>query len=189
MQPSASLDQALPRTTNRLLLRRFRSGDLERFQAYRCDPEVGRYQGWSATDDAGAAAFLDTMATAQIGVPGEWFQIAIVDKASGDLVGDIGIGLSKDRTGAAEIGFSMAPTAQRQGLGAEAVTSVLALLFESGRVDVVEGITDARNIPSIRLLERVGLRLNRTQETMFKGEMCTEHVYAMTQIHWNKRAG
>ena len=153
--------------------------DLAAFQSYRRDPEVGRYQGWSALDDAGAAAFIAGMAAAAIGVPGEWFQVAVADKSTGVLVGDIGIGFDEERAGIAEIGFSMAPAVQRRGLGTEAVQAALALLFDAGKVDVVEGITDARNMPSIRLLERVGMRLVRTQQALFKGEMCTEHVYSM----------
>ena len=39
-----------PRTTARLVLRRFAARDLAAFQAYRCDPAVGRYQGWSVQE-------------------------------------------------------------------------------------------------------------------------------------------
>jgi RimJ/RimL family protein N-acetyltransferase len=172
---------ALPRTTDRLVLRRFVAGDLAAFQAYRRDPEVGRYQGWSVLDDAGAAAFIAGMAVAAFGVPGEWFQVAVADRSTGLLVGDIGICVDKDRTGVAEIGFSIASDMQRRGLGTEAVQAALALLFASGRVDVVAGITDARNLPSIRLLERVGMRHVRTQQMRFKGEVCTEHVYSLAR--------
>jgi RimJ/RimL family protein N-acetyltransferase len=187
MQPGAPLDNALPRTTDRLVLRRFVIGDLASFQSYRCDPEVGRYQGWSTMDDAGAAAFIAGMAVARIGVPGEWFQIAVVEKSTGILAGDIGIGLDRNRTEVAEIGFSMEPAAQGRGLASEAVMAALALLFDSAKVEIIEGITDARNIPSIRLLERVGMRLDRTQETLFKGATCTEYVYSLTRGHWKDR--
>jgi len=186
MRTSALLDGALPRTTDHLVLRRFLGRDLARFQTYRRDPEVGRYQGWSAMDDAAATAFIAKMAVVQIGVPGEWFQIAVADKVLDVLVGDIGIGIDRNRDGVAEIGFSMAPAAQRRGLGTEAVSGGLAILFASGKIDVVEGITDARNTPSIRLLDRVGMRLDRSQETLFKGEMCTEHVYRLTHARWKE---
>ena len=135
-------------------------------------------------DDASAAAFIANMAAARIGVPGEWFQIAVADRSNGILVGDIGIGFDRNRPGIAEIGFSMAPAAQGRGLGREAVEGALALLFDATRIDIVEGITDARNVPSIRLLERVGMRIDRSRETLFKGEMCTEHVYSLTHGQW-----
>jgi [ribosomal protein S5]-alanine N-acetyltransferase len=182
------IDDPLPRTTARLVLRRFAACDLAAFQAYRCDPEVGRYQGWSVLDDAGAAAFIAEMAEAEIGVPGAWFQIAVADKPTDAVVGDIGIGFDKDRAGVGEIGFSMARSVQGRGLGTEAVRCALALLFESGQADIVEGITDARNAPSIRLLERVGMRLVRTQLTLFKGEACTERVYSIARAQWHGTA-
>ena len=179
---------ALPRTTARLVLRRFAARDLAAFQAYRRDPDVGRYQGWSVMDDTGAAAFIAEMAEAAIGVPGEWFQIAVADKLTDALVGDIGLVVAKDRSGVGEIGFSLAPTAQGRGLATEAVRCALALLFDSGQVDVVEGITDARNAPSIRLLQRIGMRLVRTQQALFKGETCTESVYAISRAQWREAA-
>ena len=57
------------------------------------------------------------------------------------------------------------------------------MLFESG-ADLVEGITDAHNLPSILLLERVGMRLVRIREAMCKGELCIEHVYAIARSTW-----
>ena len=181
-------DGSLPRTTERLVLRRFAAGDLLPFQSYRRDPEVGRYQGWSALDDDDAASFIAAMAAASFVVPGEWFQIAVADRPTNRLVGDIGICLRVDVARTAEIGFSMAPAAQRRGLGTEAVTSALALLFDSGGVDQIEGITDARNARSIRLLERVGMRFDRTQEALCKGEMCIERVYSIARNTWIRRA-
>ena len=179
-------ESPLPRTTARLLLRRFAGADLLPFQTYRRDPEVGRYQGWSALEDDAAAAFIAAMTTAAFGVPGEWFQIAVADRSTDRLVGDIGICLRDDIALTAEIGFSVAPAAQRRGLGTEAVGAALALLFELERVQRIEGITDSRNVPSMRLLERVGMRLDRTQEALFKGETCTEHVYSLTRARWRE---
>jgi RimJ/RimL family protein N-acetyltransferase len=183
------IDYGLPCATDRLLLRRFRQSDLARFQSYRRDPEVSRYQGWSAMDDASAAAFLDAMAMVRIGIPGEWFQIAVADRASDILVGDIGLCLRDDGTRTAEIGFTIAPAAQEKGLGTEAVSGMLSRLFDSGTVELVEGITDARNAPSIRLLERVRMRLVRTQAATCKGETCTEHVYSIARAHWHSHDG
>jgi RimJ/RimL family protein N-acetyltransferase len=179
-------DSLLPRCTSRLLLRRFADADLLPFQAYRRDPEVGRYQGWSALDNNAAAAFIANMATATFAVPGEWFQIAVSDRSTDRLVGDIGICLRDDVARTAEIGFSVAPAAQRRGLGTEAVSAALALLFELEAVDRIEGITDARNTPSIRLLERVGMRLDGTREALFNGETCTEYLYSLERATWRE---
>ncbi|MEO8346770.1 MAG: GNAT family N-acetyltransferase [Betaproteobacteria bacterium] len=178
------IDLALPHATDRLLLRRFATGDLARFQAYRCDPEVGRYQGWSVMDDSAAAAFIATMATTPIGIPGDWVQIAIADRASGNLVGDIGLGVRDEPASVAELGFTIAPSSQGRGLGTEAVRGALEMLFARTGIELVEGITDARNAPSIGLLERVGMRMQRTQDVLFKSEPCIEYVFSLSRAQW-----
>jgi len=63
--------------TERLLLRRFRGGDLEPFVAMRADPAVARYQGWSDFDRAAGEAFIAGMSAAEPDTPGAWFQFAI----------------------------------------------------------------------------------------------------------------
>ena len=45
----------------------------------------------------------------------------------------------------------------------------------------VIGITDARNLPSMRLMERVGMRMTETSQAVFRGEACVEHTYTVTR--------
>ena len=59
------------------MLRRLRADDLAAFQAYRHDPEVGRWQGWTPRPDAEALAFLNEMAAAPPFAPGGWTQVAV----------------------------------------------------------------------------------------------------------------
>ena len=168
----------LPLAGDRVVLRRFAATDLQDFQRYRHDPQVGEYQGWTPMSDADAQRFLATMATAPLFVRGEWVQVAIADRATGALVGDIGLHLNADGT-EAEIGFSMDPVAQGRGLATEAVRMALAMLFANTQVARVVAITDARNAPSIRLLERLGMQRVQTVAAMFRGEPCMEHRYSV----------
>ena len=49
-------------TTERLIIRRFQDSDLEFFLAYRNDPEVAKYQGWSLPyTPESALAFIGAM--------------------------------------------------------------------------------------------------------------------------------
>jgi len=168
----------LPLTGDRVVLRRFLESDLQDFQRYRHDPQVGRYQGWKPMDDVEAQHFIETMATAPLFVRGEWIQLAIAERATGGLVGDIGLLLNADGT-EAEIGFSMDPAAQGRGLATEAVRMALAMLFAGTDVARVVATTDARNTPSIRLLERLGMQRVHTMAAMFRGEPCIEHKYSI----------
>ncbi|MBT9457172.1 MAG: GNAT family N-acetyltransferase [Burkholderiaceae bacterium] len=164
----------LPRHTPRTTLRRLAASDLDAFHAYRSDAEVGRYQGWTPMTREQAQAFLAEMSTAEFCPDEAWFQLAIAERASGRLIGDIGICVHTGDDAHAEIGFTLAPQAQHQGLATEAVRAAVAMLFEHTAIERVIAITDARNIASLRLLERVNMSHVRTMETLFRGEPCTE---------------
>lgn len=168
----------LPRLAAPALLRRLTVGDLAAFQAYRSDPAVGRYQGWAAMSDAEATAFLCEMQDAELLVPGTWSQIAIAEPTSCALVGDIGLCLARDG-GEAEVGFTLSPLARGRGLATAAVRAAIQMVFQQTPAARVVGVTDARNTPSIRLLERLGMRCLASRDAVFRGEACIECVYAI----------
>lgn len=157
-------------------LRRVGPADLAAFQAYRTIPELARYQGWRPLGDSEALEFLTEMSDAPLFALGRWIQLGITETHSDWLIGDIGLHLSNDGlTG--EVGFTLAPGSQGRGLATAAVGRALQLFLASTAVEQVVGITDSRNAPSIRLLERLGFRRRETRAVVFKGEPCSEHVY------------
>lgn len=161
-----------------MTLRRLRPADLADFQAYRQDPEVGRWQGWQPQTDTQALAFLEEMADGPLFQPGTWTQLGIADDLTGQLIGDLGIHLSADGR-EAEFGFSLARAAQRRGLASAAVREGLALVFEQTAVQHIHAQTDARNAACLRLLERLGGQHIATLATEFRGEPCTELRYLL----------
>jgi RimJ/RimL family protein N-acetyltransferase len=162
----------------RVVLRRLVPADLAAFQAYRNDDAVGRYQGWSAQTDAQALAFIDEMSSAVLFPEGTWVQMAVADRETNGLIGDIGVCLAAGGR-SAELGFTIAPRFQGQGLGTEAVREAVALIFEQSPAVQIVCVTDARNDPSVRLLERAGMRKIASAEAVFRGEVCVEHTYAV----------
>lgn len=168
----------LPVDAGRILLRRLGASDLAVFQAYRNDPEVARYQGWDMMTDEEAREFLAEAESDPLLCAGRWCQIAIVLASSGALIGDIGLFVSQDERDA-ELGVSLKRSAQGQGLAAEAVTEAIRLVFGHTGADRVVGITDIRNRPSISMLQRVGMRKVAEQESVVKGETCSELVFAI----------
>ncbi len=161
-----------------MTLRRLRLDDLEAFQAYRADPEVGRYQGWEPATAAEAAAFIAEMAAAPCPTLGDWVQIAIADAQTDALIGDIGLHVSESGE-EAELGITLARAAQGRGLAVDASRALIAGLQQDTAVRRLVGITDVRNTPSARLLERLGMALEGEQETMFRGELCREWRYGL----------
>lgn len=173
-------------TTDRVILRRLHEGDLEAFVAIRNDPEVARYQSWNALDQATAQAFIAEMSRAAPGVPGEWFQFAIARRATDELIGDCALLRKGEDPRQAEIGFTLARHAQGQGLATEAVTALLAYLFQEHKIHRVVAICDVRNSGSIRLLERVGMRRegHTLQGYWNKGAWTDEYQYAILRDEW-----
>ena len=166
----------LPREFPGGRLRRLRPSDREAFQTYRALPELGLYQGWLPMSEAEALEFLVEMNRAPLFARGEWVQLGIAESAADALVGDVGLYLSEDGdTG--EVGFTLQPSAQGRGMAGRAVQEALRLLFDVTKISRVRAITDARNLPSIRLLERLGFECLVTRCVVFRGEPCTEKVY------------
>lgn len=173
---TVSLADRLPVRRGPVVLRRFRPEDLEAFLAYRSDPEIARYQGWSPVDRAAAGGFLEEMSGIDGLRPGEWIQLGIADAATDALCGDVGIHCDASCEHA-EIGFSLAREFHGRGYASAAVSATLELLYAKPSIRCVRAVTDTRNGPSIRLLERLGFAQTGVQVADFKGERCTEYVY------------
>jgi hypothetical protein len=89
----------LPRVGPRVVLRRLAHTDLPAFQAYRSNEAVGLYQGWSTQTDQEALAFIEGMSNAMLFPSGEWVQLAVTDRGTNTLIGDIGVCVAADGTG------------------------------------------------------------------------------------------
>ncbi len=61
----------LPISTERLVLRPLREADLEKFLAYRNDPEVARFQSWDGLSRDATAAFLRSHPVFSPSAPGQ----------------------------------------------------------------------------------------------------------------------
>ena len=125
-----------------------------------------------------ALAFLTEMNAAPLFTLGEWVQIGIAEPTAGRLVGDLGLFLAADGS-LAEIGLTLEPRSQGRGIATAAVQAAVQLLFTATKVRQVRGVTDTRNVASIRLLERAGFHYKETQHVVFRSESCSEEVYVL----------
>ena len=171
----------------RLRIRRFRAGDAAVFASYRSDPNVARLQGWEVPYSLDEAQrFVESLAGVSPGKPGTWFQFAVDLRANGALIGDCALRTMRTDPRQAELGFSFATPYQRQGYASEAVQCVLGYTFATLEMHRVFSITDTRNEPAQRLLERLGFRREGhfVEGTWFKGEWVSEFLYAQLASEW-----
>lgn len=173
--------------TERCRLRRFRESDLEAFTAYRADPAVARYQGWSSYTYEDALALYRDLSNKPFGIDGEWYQIALAAKQSDALIGDLALHFVE--LGVAETGFTIAPAWQGRGYAKEGLRALLGYLFGALEYERVRAVTDVKNLASIGVLESVGFEraTGEPRKLIFKGEPGEEFDYCMTRIDWAAR--
>jgi aminoglycoside 6'-N-acetyltransferase len=188
-RPDVAFDRLV---TERLTIRRFRLEDAAAFAAYRSDPDVARYQGWATpfTLDQ-ARRFIADLSGTHPDTPGAWFQFAVTESVSGELLGDVAAGTDGDDPRLAVVGFTFAPAHQRRGYATEALSAVLDHLLRGRGKHRVSATCDTRNAASVALLERVGMRreAHHLRNAWWQGEWTDEYVYAVLADEWRDRRG
>ena len=176
----------LPLESARLNLRRFRESDLEPFHTYRSDPDVGKYQGWSALTLDEARQFIETQDEHMPGALGVGAQIAIELKASGEMVGDVFLNTPADEPDHAQFGYTLGREHQGKGVATEAVETLLDYVFGPLDKHRATALTFADNARSVALLERIGMRreAHHLQSSRLDGAWVDDYVYAMLQSDW-----
>jgi RimJ/RimL family protein N-acetyltransferase len=176
MHPDPSFE---PLLTERLRLRRSVPEDAAAISAYRSDPDVRRYQGWGDTGPDEVRTAIEEMTTRDPGEPGGWVQLSVEERRTGRLIGDVGISPADDDPGVIKVGYTIAPGFQRTGYATEAVRALIDYAFDTLGVDVVRAYASAENAPSIRLAERVGMRLMERFEGVDDGVRWTGVRYEL----------
>ncbi len=146
--------------TERLILRRYRPEDAEDLYRYLGrDPAMYEYSGWNPYASLEMAqetvrGFIDSYDDEHA-----YSWVMDVDDV---IVGTIGAYDFKDDQ--IEVGFSVVPGWQGRGLATEALRRVLEYLTENEGIPCVTAWCAAENIGSKRVLEKVGMKLVRTEE-------------------------
>ena len=148
-----------PIQTDRLVLRRSVPADAETISAYRSDPNVNRQQGWERTDVDSVRADIVEMSRRSPGDPGGWVQFTVLDREGGRIVGDVGLSLAEPEANVIKVGYTIAPRFQGAGLATEAIAALVDYAFDTLGAEAVRAHASALNSPSIRVAEKVGMRL------------------------------
>jgi len=189
------LKPAYPIYTARLILRPYRREDLDDLESIQANPAVARYLYWEPRDRAGVSADLDRkLGESAIDEVGDRLSLAVVWRAVDRLVGGVTLRWLSHEDGTGEIGYVFHPDYTGRGLATEATSAVLRLGFKppiDGGLGLhrVIGRLDARNTPSARVLERLGLRREAyfVENEFVKGEWTDEAVYAILHREWVAR--
>ncbi len=181
-----------PIDTAHLRLRPYTLDDLDALHAIQSRPDVMRYL---YGEPRSLEEVRDALATRAhhptLEAEGDWLFLAMEQRDSGAVIGDVSLHWLSALHRQGEIGFVLHPNHHGQGYGREAATEMLRLGFEELGLHRIIGRCDARNDASARLMERLGMRREAhfRQNEIFKGAWGDEYVYAMLAAEWDEAKG
>ena len=168
----------LPIRTERLVLRRRTPDDVEATHALHGDPAVTRYllhEPWT---------FLETQHRMR-----RWYEpddrsLGLGIELDGRLVGESVLIFRGAST--AEIGWILHPEVHGLGVATEASRAMLRIGFEHYGFHRIYAELDARNGPSARVAERLGMRreAHRIRDFWAQGEWTDSYQYALLDSEW-----
>ena len=177
---------ALPILTARLLLRDFRTDDYEAIYAYAADCEVTRLMFYGPRDEADTREYLARMLASQASSPRLAWELAVVDRAQGRLVGACDLTLDNDRE--ADLGYIFGRDVWGRGYASEAAAAMVRAGFEHLRLERIYGICEITHAASGRVLEKAGLRriqtVRRYREA--KGRWWDVYMYEILRSDWTR---
>jgi RimJ/RimL family protein N-acetyltransferase len=171
----------------RLLLRPLSAADVNALVAYRSIPDVCRYVPFNPMDVGTVTARLTSAWSLQaLEQEGDALILGAVRADTGELIGDVMLRWLSAEHSSGEIGYVFSPAHGGRGYASEAAHALLHLAFDDLGLHRVMARVDARNMPSARLLARVGMRqeAHLIENEWFKGEWTDELDFAMITSEW-----
>lgn len=172
--------------SERLILRPVRIEDAEALFGYRSNAIINQFQGWIPETMEDVRDFIQDKVCAVIDQPDTWFQLAIVRKDTGELIGDVGIHFLESGSLQVEIGCTLNFNQHGNGFATEALTETLNFLFRKLNKHRVVASIDPRNEKSIKLVERIGMlkEAHFRKSLWINNEWVDDLVYAILKEDW-----
>ena len=176
--------------TDRMIIRRFQSGDLDDVHEILSDPEVAKYEFWDTYGIEETREDLEIQGAVVPGTCGVWNEFAVELKdgsgnAGGKVIGNISFIMKDADQHQAEMGFHFNRAYHGKGYGKEAVIGLIEYLWKLG-AHRIWAVADTRNVNSWKMMERLGMRRegHMVHNCFIKGEWCDEYLYALLEEEW-----
>jgi len=176
-----------PVTTTRLLLRPLVIGDADRLVAYRSLEEVCRFLPFEPMDSAVVAQRLDKdWSRHAISNEGDSLVLGVELADGGPLIGDVMLRFVSATHRSGEVGWVFHPDHAGRGYATEAAHALLHLAFDELGLHRVVARVDVRNVASLRLCDRLGMRreAHLVENEWFKGSWSDEIDAALLEGEW-----
>ena len=139
----------------RFHLRAIRFEDAAAWYAYLSLPEVYRLTAWNLEGVEDLQVMMRHYASEESGAP---IRFAIVRCGDDALVGTVGFHSLSLGNHSAELAYDLSPALQGQGLATLAARTAIRWMVTSRGFNRIQATALSENLPSIRVLERCGMR-------------------------------
>jgi RimJ/RimL family protein N-acetyltransferase len=164
--------------TERLVLRSFRSEDVDAMAQLFANPDFMRFSLGAFTERKKTVDFIEkVMGWDLAGMPS---QFAVVLRGEQAVIGYCGFHHHPEVPGEVEIGYRLHPDYWNRGLITEAARAVRDHAFADLKLPRVISLIHPENIPSRRVAEKNGMKVEK--EITFRGFPTL--VYAITREQW-----
>ncbi|MCL2098946.1 MAG: GNAT family N-acetyltransferase [Oscillospiraceae bacterium] len=174
--------------TKRLLLRRIYDVDYIDMHEYSADSDVTKYLVWrphtSLAETKNYACGLQKKYKS-----GKFFDWGLVLKETGKLIGTCGFTSVNLNKNSCEVGYVLSRKYWGRGLMPEALELVMDFAFTYFKFDRVEARFLEGNTKSLRVMQKMGMVLDRVDYNSFnvKGEIKNVHNYYITRDMFEMR--
>ena len=176
-----------PMQTERLLLRPYARDDFDALLAIQSREDVVRYLYEDPLGPDDVRALLERrLGNTSLSDEGDTLAVAVVLRASGEMIGDCILHWSSRQHQLGEIGFVLHPDHHGRGYATEAARPLVEFGFEEVGLHRITGRLEARNTASARVLEKLGMRREALliENEFVKGEWQSELAYAILDREW-----
>jgi ribosomal-protein-alanine N-acetyltransferase len=140
-----------------VLLREFRTSDAAAALAWVGDADAVRYVPLGPLDAAGAVEYVEQLIAEARREPREAYTLAIVERASGDVIGSVALGVDSRVHRRAELGYILRRDRWGHGYATEAAALMIDFAFDDLGMNRVWAVCDPDNPASSRVLEHCGM--------------------------------
>ncbi len=165
--------------TNRLILRDYVPADWQAVHRYGRREDILVYEPWGPNSETDTQAFIARAMAGSEKKPRKLFELAVILKRNGELIGGCGFEINKENPMRGTLGYIINPVYWRNGFASEAANGLISFMVRHHGILEIEGICDARNLASQRVMEKCEmLKIKEVKEDVrIKGSYRRLYIY------------
>jgi len=144
--------------TDRLILREWEPSDFEAVHEYASDPGNVKYMVWGPNTEDQTREFLRDVARRREERPRTVISLAVCLKGDARPIGGCSLEYEPEAPGEAQLGYILNKRYWGKGYGPEAASALVEWARVAHGLKVLWCTCNAENIPSARLMEKIGMR-------------------------------